>query len=315
MRRFTSSRPSWSASSTCSGVHRIETFLGPLRPGHRQQPVEIRADHRRLGVRVAHPLETGQLAFGLLPHRVGHAGVRNLLPVFVRNRAVVLAQLLANRVHLTAQEIFALLLLRAVLDVVVDALAHLQLCQPLALELERQLEPLDDVEGFEELQLLSEVQIGRIAGGIGQRAASVIDRTNARIRPSSPRSSRISSTTARYSRSSSRVRLALAPGRDAARSRRAARRPASAAAPPGSRDAAPSATPPARGRRAARARRLPRRPRRLAYVLSLPGHQEHCVVAAHVDRQRDRHPRKHHRVVQGNDSQPVHSATIIVDIT
>ena len=35
---------------------------------------------------------------------------------------------------------------------------------------------------------------------------SVIERTNAAMRPSSPRSSRISSTTARYSRSSSRVR-------------------------------------------------------------------------------------------------------------
>ena len=35
----------------------------------------------------------------------------------------------------------------------------------------------------------------------------MIERTNALIRPSSPRSSRISSTTARYSRSSSRVRL------------------------------------------------------------------------------------------------------------
>ena len=86
---------------------------------------------------------------------VGHARARNLLTVFVRDGAVVLAKLLANGVHLTAQEIFALLLLRAVFDVVVDALAHLQLGEPLALKLERQREPLDDVERFEELQLLA----------------------------------------------------------------------------------------------------------------------------------------------------------------
>ena len=85
-------------------------------------------------------------------------------------RAVVLAQLLADRVHLAAQEVLALLLLRAVLDVLADALAHLQLGQPLVLELQRQREPLDDVERFEELQLLREVEIGRVAGGIGQRA-------------------------------------------------------------------------------------------------------------------------------------------------
>ena len=39
---------------------------------------------------------------------------------------------------------------------------------------------------------------------------------------------------------------------------------------------------------------------RVRVVLS--GHQEHAIVAAHVDRQRDRHAREHHGLVQGNDS-------------
>ena len=39
----------------------------------------------------------------------------------------------------------------------------------------------------------------------------------------------------------------------------------------------------------------------------VPGNEEHLVVAPHVHRQRDRHARKHHRVVQRNDSQLVHS--------
>ena len=164
-------------------VHRIEPLLGPLGPRHGQQPVEIGADHRRLGVRLAHPLETIQLALGLLTHRVGHAGVRDLLPVLVGDRAVAFAELLADRVHLPAQEVLALLLLRAVFDVVANALAHLQLGEPLALELQRQRQPLDDVERFEQLELLGEVEVGRVAGRVGQRAG-VGDRPHERADPS-----------------------------------------------------------------------------------------------------------------------------------
>ena len=106
------------------------------------------------GVRVAHPLEARQLAFGLLPHRLRHAGGGDLLAVFLGHRAFVLAELLADRVHLPAQEVLALLLLRAGLHVVADALAHLQLGQPLLLQLQRQRQPLDDVERLEQLDLL-----------------------------------------------------------------------------------------------------------------------------------------------------------------
>ena len=48
--------------------------------------------------------------------------------------------------------------------------AHLQLGQPLALELQRQLEPLGHVERLEQLDLLLEGEVGRVAGGVGQRA-------------------------------------------------------------------------------------------------------------------------------------------------
>ncbi len=47
---------------------------------------------------------------------------------------LVLAELLADRVHLPAEQVVALLLLRAGLDVLADALAHLQLRQALALQ-------------------------------------------------------------------------------------------------------------------------------------------------------------------------------------
>ena len=83
--------------------------------------------------------------------------------------AFVLAELLANRVHLPAQKILALLFLRARLHVVANALPDAQLGEPVLLELQGERQPLDDVERFEQLQLLVDVQIRRVAGGIRQR--------------------------------------------------------------------------------------------------------------------------------------------------
>ena len=94
-----------------------------------------------------------------MTYGLGHLRAQNLPAVLVRDRAVGLAKLLADGVHLTSQEILALLFLRAVFDVVSNALSHLELCQPLSLKLHCEPEPLDDVERFEELELLSKVQI------------------------------------------------------------------------------------------------------------------------------------------------------------
>ena len=94
--------------------------------------------------------------------------------IFVRyssaTERVVLAELLLDRLHLLAQEVLALLLLGAGLDVLADALAHLQLGQPLALEAQGELEALGDVERLQQLDLLVEGQVGRVAGGVGERA-------------------------------------------------------------------------------------------------------------------------------------------------
>jgi hypothetical protein len=43
----------------------------------------------------------------------------------------------------------------------------------------------------------------------------------------------------------------------------------------------------------------------------VPGNEEDAVVGADVDGQRNRHARKHDCVVQGDDSKPVHSGTIV----
>ena len=150
-------------------VDRIEDLVGLLAPRHGDEPVEVRADHRRLLALLAGALEAVELALGLLAHVVGHAGVGDLRAVLVGDR-LVLAQLAADRLHLLAQEVLALLLLGAGLDVVADAVAHLQLGEPLALELEGEREALGDVDGLQQADLLLEAQVRAVAGRVGQRA-------------------------------------------------------------------------------------------------------------------------------------------------
>src|SRR5947208_729800 len=82
----------------------------------------------------------------MLANLVRHAGLFDLGAVLVDHGAVVLAQLLADRVHLLAQEVLALLLLGALLDVVADAATDLELGQALALKLHGELQALGDVE-------------------------------------------------------------------------------------------------------------------------------------------------------------------------
>ena len=124
----------------------------------------------RLGRLVAHALEARELALGLLEDVLGHLGLGDLRAVLLDDRALVLAELLADRLQLAAEDVLALLLLDAGLDVLLDAAAHLHECEALALQLERQLEALAHVDGLEQLHLLLEGQVGRVAGGVGERA-------------------------------------------------------------------------------------------------------------------------------------------------
>ncbi len=151
-------------------VLRIQALLRSLRPRHREQPVQIGPDHRPFGVRLPHPLEPRQLALGLLLDRLRHGRVGDLLPILLGHRALVLAELLADRLHLPAQQVLALLLLRPRLHLVANALPDAQLRQPVLLEPEGEGQPLDHVQGLEQLQLLFEVQVRGVAGRVRQGA-------------------------------------------------------------------------------------------------------------------------------------------------
>ena len=151
-------------------VDRIELLLGALAPRHGDQPVQVGADHRGLARLLAHALEAPELLDGLLVHLLGHAGLFDLGAVLLGDRAGVLAQLALDRLHLLAQEVLALLLVGARLDVVADLAAQLQLGEPLALDLDRELDALGDVERLQRLHLLLEGDVGRVADRVGQRA-------------------------------------------------------------------------------------------------------------------------------------------------
>src|SRR5581483_11936411 len=118
----------------------------------------------------------------LLADGVRHPGLLDLRAVLLDEVALVLAELLADRVQLLAQEVLALLLLRPGLDVLADPLANLELGQPLALKLEGELEPLDDVDGLEQLHLLLEGDLGRVSARVGERAG-LADRAHERRDP------------------------------------------------------------------------------------------------------------------------------------
>ena len=90
-------------------------------------------------------------------NRLGHLRIINLLPIFFDDGAFVFTKFFANRIHLPAQKILALLLLCAGLHLVSNALAYVQFRQPLLLEPQRQLQTVDDIQCFKQFDLLCEI--------------------------------------------------------------------------------------------------------------------------------------------------------------
>src|SRR4030095_13136854 len=213
--------------------------------------------------------------------------------------------------HLPAQEVLALLLLGTVLDTVVNALAHLELRQAIALELQREFEALDDVERLEQLQLLAEVEGRRVAGGVGP-GAGIGNRPHERA-DAPVVAAQLENLV------NDRAVFALQLARDAGRrvvvgTRFAVHAQDAVLIGGGAAEDRAMQTGQGYGEttsgEAHPIRYFSDNPDfRVCNVP--PGNQEHPIVGAHVNRKRDRHARKRDRVVQRDDSQPVHSATIV----
>ena len=221
----------------------------------------------------------------------------------------VLAQLAPDRLHLLAQEVLALLLVGA-RDWTSSRILRRSCSsvEPLALDAHGELEALGDVERLEDLDLLLEGDVGRVADRVGQRAR-LDDRAQERAtRSSAPRSSRISSTTARYSRSSSRVRpsTGTSSGCSLTSTREAAgavgvRRAGDAAGDAGERDGAAAAgEADAVGDLGDRAD--------LGELAVVAGDEQHALLVAHVDGEGDVHGGEDDGVVEGDEQERSHTS-------
>ena len=145
----------------------VEVVVGPHVPRELGHPVEVRPDPSVLRRLLGGPLQATELTLGLLAHVVGHAGARDLVAEGLDDvLAAVLAELLADRAHLLAEDGLALSLLEALGHVFADLLLQLGLGKRVPRPAEHELQTLLDVERLEDLHLLLERQVGRVAGGV-----------------------------------------------------------------------------------------------------------------------------------------------------
>jgi len=151
-----------------AGITDVEVVVAaniPRKVGH---PVEIGTYPAVLGALLAGALEAAQLALGLLARALGHGRLFDLGTVLGDDVAVfALAELLANRRQLLAQDELALGLLHALGNAGSDLVAQRQLGECLFGPRQHLLEPLLDVDGLEQLNLLFEGEVRRVPRGVG----------------------------------------------------------------------------------------------------------------------------------------------------
>ena len=144
----------------------VEAVLGLDAPRELEHGVEPGADPARLGALVAGALELVDLALDGRAHVLGQVARLELGPVVVGVGLVVaaqLAELLADRLELAAQQELALGLLHALFDVGLDPLAQREVGQRVAGPAEDEAQPRLDVERLEDLDLLGQREVGRVA--------------------------------------------------------------------------------------------------------------------------------------------------------
>ena len=113
-------------------------------------------------------LQLADLAERGLAHLLGQLGRLDAGPVVVGALGLVLAELLADRGELLAEQELALALVHALAHVVLDLLGHVELGEVLARPLEHQRQARLDVGGLQQLALLLVAEVRRVAGHVGQ---------------------------------------------------------------------------------------------------------------------------------------------------
>ena len=108
--------------------------------------------------------------------------VGDFLSILLDDGAIAFSEFFSDSVHLTTQQVLALLFLRAGIDVFTDPLAQLQLGEAFLLQAHGQRQPLDDVERLQQVDFLLDADVRRIAGGVGQRTGAS-DRSQERADP------------------------------------------------------------------------------------------------------------------------------------
>ena len=98
----------------------VEVVVGAHVPGDLEHPVQVRPDPAVLGVLLAGALEAVELALDLLAHVLGHARLLEPLAVVGGDVVATLAELLLDRLDLLAQQVVALRLLHALVDLAAD---------------------------------------------------------------------------------------------------------------------------------------------------------------------------------------------------
>ena len=163
MRSFTSFEPVVVGLEDPRRLHDVETVLGLDAPGQLEHGVEPRADPARLRALVAGALELVDLALDGLADMLGKVTRLELGPIVVGVGVVAVAQLaelLADRIELAAQQELALRLLHALFDVGLDLLAQREVGERVAGPAEDEAEPRLDVERLEHLDLLRQREVG-----------------------------------------------------------------------------------------------------------------------------------------------------------
>ncbi len=151
------------------GFHDVPVVLGRLLPRHRDEPVDVGPDDALLGRGLRDLLEPPDLLERLLLHLVRHAGGLDLLAKLVDLRgAVIVAELLLDRLHLLAQDVLALRLVEGLLHVILDLRLHLQDLVLLREEDREEPQPLDDALHLEELLPLFDGEVLALRDEVGE---------------------------------------------------------------------------------------------------------------------------------------------------